>query len=101
MTNDHTKILTALYLTNDCTKNLTALNARSLLPKMDDLRAECDSQDPDCTCIAESWLHDDKKGYDSEARFLQVICNWRLATDERGLSDEQQHSFYMDLLRFI
>lgn len=43
----------------------------------------------------------EKMGYDSEARFLQVIRNWRRATDERGLSDEQRHTFNMDLLRFI
>ena len=41
------------------------------------------------------------KGYDADAKFLQVVRNWRGAVDERGLSDEQRHAFNMDLMEYI
>ena len=40
------------------TKNLTILyfNARSILPKIDNLAAVCFALNPDIVCIVESWL---------------------------------------------
>ena len=41
------------------------------------------------------------KKYDTEKKYLRVIRNWRRAVDQRGLSDDQRHTFNMDLLKFI
>ena len=34
-------------------------NARSLYPKLDELRAVCEMEKPDMVCITETWLHED------------------------------------------
>ena len=41
------------------------------------------------------------KGYNAETKFLQVVRNWRRTVDDRGLSDEQRHTFNMDLMEYI
>lgn len=46
-----------------------------------------------------SWMKN--KGYSAEADYLQVIHNWRRASDERGLTDDQRSKFNVDLLNFI
>jgi len=45
------------------------------------------------------WM--ENKGYAVEAKFLQVIRNWRRASDERGLTDTQRHQFNNELLCFL
>ena len=49
---------------NSCLSNLSNLsvlyyNARSLLPKIDHLRAVCALYSPDIVCIVETWINDD------------------------------------------
>ena len=39
--------------------------------------------------------------YESAAKFLTVVRNWRRATDERGLSDTERSTFNQDLLKFL
>ena len=34
-------------------------NARSLVPKLDDLRLECVNRQPDIVCIVETWLENE------------------------------------------
>ena len=41
------------------------------------------------------------KGYNVEAEYLRVICNWRRACDERGLSYAQQSQFNNNLLKYV
>lgn len=43
----------------------------------------------------------ENKGYSNEAEYLRVICNWRHASDERGLIDEQHSSFNKEFLNYI
>ena len=43
----------------------------------------------------------ESKGYSEEAKYVRVIRNWRRATDERGLTDEQRSEFNQDLLSYI
>ena len=38
------------------------------------------------------------KGYNEEAKFLQVIRNWRQAVDQRGLPASQRQQFDKDYL---
>lgn len=45
------------------------------------------------------WMED--KGYLKEAKYIRVIRNWRRASDERGLTDDQRHQFNDDLLCYI
>ena len=41
------------------------------------------------------------RGYDFEAKYVEVILNWRRACDERGLSDTQRSQYNTDLLNYI
>ena len=43
----------------------------------------------------------ESKGFSEEAKYVRVIRNWRRATDERGLTDEQRSEFNQDLLSYI
>ena len=43
----------------------------------------------------------ESKGYSAEAEYVRIIRNWRRASDERGLSDEQRAQFNQDLLMYI
>ena len=43
----------------------------------------------------------ESKGYLAEAEYVRIIRNWRRASDERGLSDEQRAQFNQDLLMYI
>ena len=43
----------------------------------------------------------EQKGYAYEARYLRVIHNWRRATDERGLTQEQRSQYCRDFLQLI
>ena len=43
----------------------------------------------------------ESKCYSEEAKYVRVIRNWRRATDERGLTDEQRSEFNQDLLLCI
>ena len=45
------------------------------------------------------WM--DNKDYLMEAKYLRFINNWRRASDERGLTNEQRNQFNKDLLNFI
>ena len=40
------------------TLNILYYNARSLIPKLDELRLECVNRQPDIVCIVETWLDD-------------------------------------------
>ena len=46
-----------------------------------------------------AWM--ENKGYSSEAEYLRVIRNWRHASDERGLTDEQRSSFNKEFLNYM
>ena len=46
-----------------------------------------------------AWMQD--KGYHDEAEYLQYVCNWRRASDERGLADDQRSKFNTNLLNYI
>ena len=41
------------------------------------------------------------KGYSQEAKFIQVVLNWRRACDERGLSSDERMSFHNAFLDYI
>ena len=43
----------------------------------------------------------EEKQYNSEAKYLKVIRNWRRAVDERGLLDATRQIFNKELLDFI
>ena len=43
----------------------------------------------------------EEKGYTEEAKYVRVVCNWRRACDERGLSDEQRSQYNQDMLCYI
>ena len=45
------------------------------------------------------WM--ERKGYTHEAEYLHVICNWRRASDERGLSTTEHIQFNNSLLNYI
>ena len=53
-------------------------NARSLIPKIDELRAIAEAKHPDIICIVESWLSDEIQ--DNEL----VISNYQLARLDRN-----------------
>ena len=42
-----------------------------------------------------------RKKYDFEEKYTRVVCNWRRANDERGLSNLQRSHFNYDFLNFI
>ena len=42
-----------------------------------------------------------RKGYTYEARYVATIRNWRQATDERGLSQEQRTQYNRDFLGMV
>ena len=42
-----------------------------------------------------------KKGYTYEEKFLRVVCNWRRAHDERGLTELQRCRYNYEFLTFI
>ena len=44
------------------TLNILYYNARSLIPKLDELRLECVNRQPDIVCIVETWLDDTVSG---------------------------------------
>ena len=39
--------------------------------------------------------------YKNEAKYLRTVRNWRLAVDERGLSDTQSQQFCSEFLDYI
>lgn len=41
------------------------------------------------------------RGYNFEARYIEVVLNWRRASDERGLSEEQRSRFNYDMLNYL
>ena len=46
-----------------------------------------------------TWM--ENKGYKIEAEYLRVVRNWRRASDERGLNDEQRYKFNKEFLNYI
>jgi len=42
-----------------------------------------------------------KKGYNEEAKYIETICNWRRASDERGLSSLTRSKYNYTLLNMI
>jgi len=42
-----------------------------------------------------------KKGYTVEATYIETICNWRKASDERGLSSLTRSKYNYNLLNMI
>ena len=42
-----------------------------------------------------------KKKYDFEENFVQIVLNWRRASDERGLSELQRSHYNYDMLNFL
>lgn len=43
----------------------------------------------------------EENGYSVEAEYVRVIRNWRRASDERGLTDDQRAQFNRDLISYI
>ncbi len=43
----------------------------------------------------------ESKGYSNEAKYVRVIRNWRRATNERSLTDDQRSKFNQELLSYI
>ncbi len=43
----------------------------------------------------------EEKGYTYEARYVRTIHNWRRATDERGLTQQQRSEFCQDFLKLV
>lgn len=43
----------------------------------------------------------ESKGYSTEAEYVRTIRNWRRASDERGLRDEQRAKFNQELLTYV
>ena len=41
------------------------------------------------------------KNYTFEERYIRVVCNWRRANDERGLSELERSRFNYEFLNFI
>ena len=46
-----------------------------------------------------TWM--ENKLYTPEAEYLRVVHNWRRASDERGLSDDQRSQFNQEFLNYI
>ena len=42
-----------------------------------------------------------RKGYDVEANYIDTVCNWRRACDERGLSSLQRSKYNYNFLNMI
>ena len=42
-----------------------------------------------------------KKGYQYETKYIETVCNWRRACDERGLSELQRCKFNYQFLNFL
>ena len=42
-----------------------------------------------------------KKGYDTEATYIETVCNWRRAGDERGLSSLLRSKYNYGMLNMI
>lgn len=40
-------------------------------------------------------------GYTAEATYVRVVRNWRRATDERGLSDDERSKYNNEFLTYI
>ena len=49
--------------------------------------------------FSSSWM--EYKSYTSEAEYLQVVCNWRRACDERGIPDALRSQYQQDMLDYI
>ncbi len=43
----------------------------------------------------------ESKGYTTEAKYVQVIRNWRQACDERGLTDADRSQYNQDMMSYI
>ena len=41
------------------------------------------------------------KGYKFEAKYIEVVYNWRRASDERGLKDEERSKFNHEMLQYL
>ncbi len=65
------------------TRNVSVLyyNARSILPKIDNLAANCLALSPDVVCVTETWLNDNIT--DSELKLLGYTI-MRLDRDRHG-----------------
>ncbi len=57
----------------------------------------------DAECLFSQSIMDfmTNKGYKVEAEYIKVILNWRRATDERGLTEEQRSNFNYDMLNYL
>ena len=42
-----------------------------------------------------------KKNYEFEEKFVQVVLNWRRASDERALGELQRSHYNYDMLNFL
>ena len=52
--------------------------------------------------FSKSMLHYMKsKGYEFEAKYIEVIHNWRQASDERGLKEEERSKFNNEMLQYL
>ena len=70
-------------MTRPSNLNFLYLNARSLLPKIDELRVICGTIKPDVVCIVETWLDGDVT--DSEITITDYNINVRrLDRNRRG-----------------
>ena len=65
-----------IWNVNNVSEQLSILyfNARSILLKLDNLAAICDSLDPDIVCIVESWLGGDV--CDEEVTLTDPLLDW-------------------------
>ena len=43
----------------------------------------------------------EKKGYNTEARYIRTVSNWHRACDERGLSELQRCHYNYDFLHYV
>ena len=52
--------------------------------------------------FSKSMLHYMKsKGYEFEAKYIEVIHNWRQASDERGLKEDERSKFNDEMLQYL
>ena len=58
-------------------------------------------KDVECLLSPSLVLSMENKGYHHEAEYLKHVCNWRHASDERGLTDDQRSEFNAGLLNYI
>ena len=54
--------------------NIIYYNARSLLPKMDELAAIVDAQSPEMTCVVETWLSQEVSSSEISLLGYQLCC---------------------------